>query len=97
MRIAAVPHPSPLENHLSAYIIAHAKEEFAPLGLKVSNFVIENLSLPEDVEKMLDERTGYIIFPECNLDATTGHLSATGGKGVNFTVNANGHLESEVM
>lgn len=35
----------------------HAKEEFAPLGLKVSNFVIENLSLPEDVEKMLDERT----------------------------------------
>lgn len=35
----------------------HAKEEFAPLGLKVSNFVIENLSLPEEVEKMLDERT----------------------------------------
>lgn len=34
-----------------------AKEEFEPLGLKVSNFVIENLSLPEDVEKMLDERT----------------------------------------
>lgn len=34
-----------------------AKEEFGPLGLKVSNFVIENLSLPEDVEKMLDERT----------------------------------------
>lgn len=34
-----------------------AKEEFAPLGLKVSNFVIENLSLPEEVEKMLDERT----------------------------------------
>lgn len=35
----------------------NAKEEFAPLGLKISNFVIENLSLPEDVEKMLDERT----------------------------------------
>lgn len=34
-----------------------AKEEFAPLGLKISKFVIENLSLPEDVEKMLDERT----------------------------------------
>lgn len=32
-------------------------EEFAPIGLKLSNFVIENLSLPEDVEKMLDERT----------------------------------------
>lgn len=34
-----------------------SKEEFAPLGLKLSNFVIENLSLPDDVEKMLDERT----------------------------------------
>lgn len=42
---------------LSKNIEAHAKEEFSPLGLKVSNFVIENLSLPEDVEKMLDERT----------------------------------------
>ena len=49
------------------------------------------------IENRLDERTGYIIFPEFNLDATTGHLTATGGKGVNFTVNANGHLESEVM
>ena len=27
------------------------------MGLKVSNFVIENLSLPEEVEQMLDERT----------------------------------------
>ena len=34
-----------------------SKEESAPIGLKLSNFVIENLSLPEDVEKMLDERT----------------------------------------
>ena len=42
---------------LSKNVEAHAKEEFGPLGLKVSNFVIENLSLPEEVEKMLDERT----------------------------------------
>ena len=42
---------------LSKIVEASAKEEFAPLGLKVSNFVIENLSLPEEVEKMLDERT----------------------------------------
>ncbi len=34
-----------------------AEEEFKPLGMKVSNFVIENISLPEEVEKMLDERT----------------------------------------
>lgn len=42
---------------LGKKVEALAKEEFAPLGLKVSNFVIENLSLPEDVEKALDERT----------------------------------------
>ncbi|MBR6778917.1 MAG: SPFH domain-containing protein [Clostridia bacterium] len=42
---------------LSKKVEEHAKEEFDALGLKVSNFVIENLSLPEDVEKMLDERT----------------------------------------
>ena len=42
---------------LGKKVEVHAKEEFSPLGLKVSNFVIENLSLPEEVEKMLDERT----------------------------------------
>lgn len=42
---------------LGDLVEAKAVEEFAPLGLKLSNFVIENLSLPDDVEKMLDERT----------------------------------------
>lgn len=42
---------------LGKMVESNAKEEFEPLGLKVSNFVIENLSLPDEVEKMLDERT----------------------------------------
>ena len=42
---------------LAKQVEARAKDEFSPLGLKVSNFVIENMSLPEEVEKMLDERT----------------------------------------
>ncbi|MBE7076660.1 MAG: SPFH domain-containing protein [Clostridiales bacterium] len=42
---------------ISKIVEKHAKEEFGPLGLQVTRFVIENLSLPEDVEKMLDERT----------------------------------------
>ena len=49
------------------------------------------------INNEIDNRTGYIIFPTFILDATTGHLSATGGKGVNFIINSNGHLESEVM
>jgi membrane protease subunit (stomatin/prohibitin family) len=34
-----------------------AQEQFAKVGLKITNCVIENLSLPEEVEKALDERT----------------------------------------
>jgi len=34
-----------------------AQEEFEKLGLKISNFLIENISLPDEVEKALDERT----------------------------------------
>ena len=34
-----------------------AQEEFGKYGLKIINCVIENLSLPEEVEKALDERT----------------------------------------
>ena len=42
---------------LGKLVEKNSKEEFDPLGLKLSNFVIENLSLPEEVEQMLDERT----------------------------------------
>ena len=34
-----------------------AGEEFKNLGLKLCSFVVENLSLPDEVEKALDERT----------------------------------------
>lgn len=40
---------------------------------------------------------GYIVFPTFSMDFSTGHLSATGGAGVNFSINAAGHLESEVL
>ncbi|MBO5155261.1 MAG: hypothetical protein J6C00_13055 [Eubacterium sp.] len=39
----------------------------------------------------------YIVFPEFTIDFSTGHLSATGGSGVNFSINVAGHLESEVL
>lgn len=40
---------------------------------------------------------GYIVFPTFSMDFSTGHLSATGGAGVDFRINENGHLESEVL
>jgi len=38
-------------------IIKSSKPDFSKLGIKISSIVIENISLPEDVEKALDERT----------------------------------------
>lgn len=42
---------------ISAKIIEVSKPEFEKLGLKISKVTIENLSLPEEVEKALDERS----------------------------------------
>lgn len=41
----------------SEQIIGCASAEFTKIGLELTNFVIENISLPEEVEKALDERT----------------------------------------
>lgn len=38
-------------------IVECAEPQFEKVGLKLTNLVIENLSLPEEVEKALDERT----------------------------------------
>jgi len=61
---------------LGKQVEAHAKEEFEPLGLKVSNFIIENLSLPDDVEKMLDERTKMGVI-EDKMGTFTQYKAAT--------------------
>lgn len=41
----------------SKEIVKQANPELEKLGLKLCSMVIENLSVPEEVEKMLDERT----------------------------------------
>ena len=38
-------------------VVEGCKEEFDEYGLKITKFVIENISLPEEVERALDERT----------------------------------------
>lgn len=42
------------------------QNEFAPFGLETPNVVIENITLPEEVERMLDKRTGMGVVG--NLD-----------------------------
>lgn len=41
----------------SSEVVNQAQEDFEKLGLKLVSLVIENISLPEEVEKALDERT----------------------------------------
>ena len=41
----------------SADVLKACEADFAAVGLKLCSMVIENISLPEDVEKALDERT----------------------------------------
>jgi membrane protease subunit (stomatin/prohibitin family) len=43
---------------LGERIAEHVKPYFAELGLALENFVVENLSLPEELQKRLDERIG---------------------------------------
>ena len=38
-------------------VVDASKEEFEEYGLKITKFVIENISLPEEAERALDERT----------------------------------------
>ena len=45
-------------------IQANVQAKFKELGLKLVNLMIENLSLPAEVEKRIDERSGYGILSD---------------------------------
>jgi membrane protease subunit (stomatin/prohibitin family) len=46
------------QTELGSKIAEGLKPQFAELGLTVDSFVVENLSLPEELQKMLDTRVG---------------------------------------
>jgi membrane protease subunit (stomatin/prohibitin family) len=45
-------------DELSDLVKAKLQDEFKTMGLELSKFFVENISLPEEVEAMLDKRTG---------------------------------------
>lgn len=45
-------------------VLTTCKEELAGMGIDVTKFVIENISLPENVEKVLDERTALGVLED---------------------------------
>ena len=53
-------------NELSTGIHEHITPEIEEYGLKISKFLIENISLPPEVEEMIDKRTSMGIVGDLN-------------------------------
>jgi membrane protease subunit (stomatin/prohibitin family) len=51
---------------LSEFVSTKISPEFLAYGLEVSQLLVENISLPEEVEKMLDKRTSMGIVGDLN-------------------------------
>ncbi len=45
-------------DELSEFVRQKLQDEFKTMGLELSKFFVENISLPEEVEAMMDKRTG---------------------------------------
>ena len=45
-------------DELSEFVKQKLQDEFKTMGLELSKFFVENISLPEEVEAMMDKRTG---------------------------------------
>ena len=53
-------------DELGQYALGVLNPKFMPLGLKMDSFVIENISLPEEVEKAMDRRTSMGVVGDLN-------------------------------
>src|SRR5271169_6146007 len=51
---------------LGEKIVAVLKPSFAELGLSLENFVVENISLPDELQKMLDQRISMNMIGDMN-------------------------------
>ena len=54
------------QTELAARIAEGLKPMFAELGLALDSFVVENLSLPEELQKLLDTRIGMNMIGDMN-------------------------------
>ena len=57
-------------------VVASSDKEFAPLGIKLERLVVENLSLPQEVSKAIDERSKLGIM-EDKMGTYTQYQTAT--------------------
>ena len=54
------------QQRLAETMLAALRPVFADLGLALENFVVENISLPEELQKMLDQRIGMNMIGDMN-------------------------------
>ncbi len=83
-------------DELSNFVSARLAPEFLEYGLEVNNLLIENISLPEEVEKALDKRTSMGIVGNLNdytryqaaeaMQAAAANPSGTASAGVGMGV-----------
>jgi len=53
-------------DELSNYALQAMNPKIAPMGVSLTSFVIENISLPEEVEKSMDKRTSMGVLGDMN-------------------------------
>ena len=51
---------------LGQYVLQAINPKLAPMGLTLCEFVVENISLPEEVEKAMDKRTSMGVLGDLN-------------------------------
>jgi membrane protease subunit (stomatin/prohibitin family) len=57
------------QDELGKYVTSKTQEDFAPYGLQVVSLMVENISLPPEVEQAMDKRTSMGVIG--NLNAYT--------------------------
>lgn len=83
---------------LGAKIADELKPTFAGLGLELSRFVVENVSLPEELQKVFDQRVGmnmvgdlgrYTLYAAAeSLDLSAANTSGAAGMGMGLGAGA---------
>ena len=54
------------QSHLATVMLDGLKPVFSDLGLTLDSFVVENISLPEELQKLLDQRIGMSMVGDMN-------------------------------
>jgi membrane protease subunit (stomatin/prohibitin family) len=54
------------QQQLAGKIVEQMKPAFAALGLELNSFIVENVSLPDELAKVLDQRIGMSIVGDVN-------------------------------